>query len=120
MIGGTPLLLVDAPHVPNHVGLGQEPVALLALHPLQLEDLPLASLDMPLVHVTVALVAEHAHGFVRSETTFVVEALAANITDELKLLEDYILCTLHIASLSKLNKEMALRKVVMITTMILS
>ena len=100
MIAGTPLLLVHSLHVPTHVALGEEPLALLALDPLQLENLPLASLDMPLVHVTVALVAEHAHGFVRSETTFVVEALAANITDELKLLEDYILCTLHIASLS--------------------
>ena len=104
MIGGTPLLLVHAPHVPDHVGLGEEPVALLALDSFHLEDLPLAGLQMPLVHVPLALVAEDAHGLVRSEATFAVEALAADVTDELKLIKILLYVTkilLHFPNLTK-------------------
>ena len=86
MIAGSPLLLVHTHHVATHVALAQHPPALLALDPLHLEGLALASLEMPLIHVAVAVVAEDAHCLVRSKTTFVVKGLAANVADELKLL----------------------------------
>ena len=84
MIGSSPVLgLVNALHVPTHVGLAEDSVALVAEDPLRLELLALAVLQVPPVHVATAVDAKDAHRFMRSKASFVVEALKTLPTQEL-------------------------------------
>ena len=84
MIGSSPVLgLVNALHVPTHVRLAEDSVALVAEDPLRLELLALAVLQVPPVHVATAVDAKDAHCFMRTKASFVVEALKTLPTQEL-------------------------------------
>ena len=77
--------LVHSQHVPGVRNLRHHPIATIAVDPRQLEDLPLASLLMATIKITVALGAELAHGLVRGQPHLAVEELLALHASKLKI-----------------------------------
>ena len=77
--------LVHSQHVPGVRNLRHHPIATIAVDPRQLEDLPLASLLMATIKITVALRAQLAHGPVRGQPHLAVEQLLALDASKLKI-----------------------------------
>ena len=73
--------LVHTQHVPGVRNLRHHPIATIAVDPRQLEDLPLASLLMATIKITVALGAELARG----QPHLAVEELLALDASKLKI-----------------------------------
>ena len=84
MVGNLPVLLpVNSAHVPREAQLPRHPVTLGAEDLRMLRDLSSALLEMPFVHVPVALGTKGAHRLMRLHPLLGVERLKARVAPKL-------------------------------------